>query len=222
MQTSTGLTKRKILSQVNSIYDPLGLASPYTVRAKILMRQLWTSETKFDWDDPISETYAQEWKMFFDDLGEMSKMITKRCIRPVDAVGQPILILFSDGSNNAYGTCAYARWKLSSGGFDTNLILAKNRLAPIKTISIDRIELCGAALSKRIKVFLQEQCRYTFERCYHIVDSQIVHAMIQRESYGFNTFAATRIGEIQEGTNIADWYWTEGKHNIADLLTFGL
>ena len=45
--------------------------------------------------------------------------------------------------------------------------------------------------------------------------------MIQRESYGFNTFAATRIGEIQEGTNIADWYWTEGKHNIADLLTRG-
>lgn len=220
-QTSTGLTKRKILSQVNSIYDPLGLASPYTVRAKILMRQLWTSETKFDWDDPISETYAQEWKMFFDDLGEMSKMTTKRCIRPFDAVGQPILILFSDGSNNAYGTCAYARWKLSSGGFDTNLILAKNRLAPIKTISIDRIELCGAVLSKRIKVFLQEQCRYTFERCYHIVDSQIVHAMIQKESYGFNTFAATRIGEIQEGTNIADWYWTEGKHNIADLLTRG-
>ena len=45
--------------------------------------------------------------------------------------------------------------------------------------------------------------------------------MIQRESYGFNTFAATRIGEIQEGTNIADWYWTEGKHNIADLLMRG-
>ena len=59
------------------------------------MRQLWTSDTKFDWDDPISETYAQEWKMFFDDLGEMQKMTTKRCIRPVDAVGQPILILFT-------------------------------------------------------------------------------------------------------------------------------
>ena len=40
------LTKRMILSQVNSIYDPLGLAGPYTVRAKILMRKLWTHETK--------------------------------------------------------------------------------------------------------------------------------------------------------------------------------
>lgn len=37
---STTITKRMILSQINRIYDPLGLASPVTVRAKILMRQL--------------------------------------------------------------------------------------------------------------------------------------------------------------------------------------
>ena len=42
------LTKRMILSQVNSIYDPLGLAGPFTVRAKIMMRQLWAREVKID------------------------------------------------------------------------------------------------------------------------------------------------------------------------------
>ena len=45
--------------------------------------------------------------------------------------------------------------------------------------------------------------------------------MIQKESYGFNTFAAVRVGEIQEGTNTNDWYWTESEFNIADLLTRG-
>ena len=45
--------------------------------------------------------------------------------------------------------------------------------------------------------------------------------MIQKNSYGFNTFAATRIGEIQEGTNPTDWYWVESEHNIADCLTRG-
>ena len=45
--------------------------------------------------------------------------------------------------------------------------------------------------------------------------------MIQKHSYGFNTFAATRIGEIQEGTNQTDWYWVESKHNIADCITRG-
>ena len=67
------LTKCMILSQVNSIYDPLGLAGPYTVRAKILMRKLWTYETKLDWDDPIPEEYRREWMTFFDDLPEKGK-----------------------------------------------------------------------------------------------------------------------------------------------------
>ena len=88
-------------------------------------------------------------------------------------------------------------------------------------MSIDRIELCGAVLNKRLKVFIEKECRYRFEKIYHIVDFQIVHAMIQKSSYGFNTFAATRIGEIQEGTNPENWYWVESKYNIADCLTRG-
>ena len=56
-------------------------------------------------------------------------------------------------------------------------------------------------LSKRLKAFVEKERRYRFQRTYHIVDSQIVHAMMQKHSYGFNTFAATRIGETQEGTS---------------------
>ena len=48
-----------------------------------------------------------------------------------------------------------------------------------------------------------------------------MHSMIQKESYGFNTFAATRIGEIQQNTNPKEWFWIESKYNIADWLTRG-
>ena len=57
-------TKRPILSQVNSIYDPLGLAGLFTVRAKILLRQLWGMEEKLNWDDPIPDNYTRDWKQF--------------------------------------------------------------------------------------------------------------------------------------------------------------
>lgn len=215
------LTKRIILSQVNSIYDPLGLAGPFTVRAKIMMRQIWASDVKIDWDDPIPEENRRDWIMFFKELFEMDNVKFERCMKPHDAVGDPILIIFSDGSNQAFGACAYVRWELQNGLFESNLILSKNRLAPVKKMSIDRIELCGAIINKRLKVLIQQQCRYQFQRFYHIVDSQIVHAMIQKDSYGFNTFAATRIGEIQEGTNPKDWHWIESEYNIADWLTRG-
>ena len=88
-------------------------------------------------------------------------------------------------------------------------------------MSIDRIELCGAVLNKRLKQLLEKESRYRFAKCFHIVDSQIVHAMVHKESYGFNTFAATRVGEIQSGTNVEDWYWIASQKNIADWLTRG-
>ena len=214
-------TKRIILSQVNSIYDPLGLAGPFTVRAKILLRQLWGMEEKLNWDDPIPDKYTRDWKQFCQDLLEMNDVKFKRCLMPENAIDDPILIIFSDGSSHAYGACAYYRWKLNNGQFKCRLILSKNRLAPIKRLSIDRIELCGAVLNSRLKAFLERHCRYKLQKCYHIVDSQIVHNMIQKESYGFNTFAATRVGEIQQNTNPDDWYWTKSKNNIADPLTRG-
>ncbi|XP_020910817.1 uncharacterized protein LOC110248612 [Exaiptasia diaphana] len=215
------LTKRMILSQVNSMYDPLGLAGPFTVRAKILMRHLWASAEKLDWDDPIPDENKLHWSSFFDELPEMNQVRFERCIKPSDAVCNPVLIIFCDASEDAYGSCAYVRWKRQGGGYACNLIVSKNRLAPIKKLSIDKVELCGAVLSKRLKSFIDKECRYTFEKCYYIVDSQIVHAMIQKSSYGFNTFAATRIGEIQGGTNIEDWYWCQSQYNIADWLTRG-
>ena len=113
-----------ILSQINSMYDPLGLAGPFTVRAKILMRRLWASDEKLDWDDPIPEETKQQWLTFFDDLTEMNNVRFERCMRPPDAVGDPVLIIFSDASNEAYGSCAYARWKQQSGGFASSLIVS--------------------------------------------------------------------------------------------------
>ncbi|XP_068712869.1 uncharacterized protein [Montipora foliosa] len=215
------LTKRIILSQVNSIYDPLGLSGPFTVRAKIMMRQIWASDIKKNWDCPIPEENKRDWIMFFKELHEMDNVKFKRCMKPRDTVRDPILIIFSDGSSQAFGACAFVRWELKGGLFKSSLLLSKNRLAPIKKMSIDRIELCGAIINKRLKVLVQQQCRYHFQKFYHIVDSQIVHAMIQKDSYGFNTFAATCIGEIQEGTDPKDWYWVKCEYNIADWLTRG-
>jgi len=85
---------------VNSIYDPLGLAGPFTVRAKILMRQLWGIEEKLHWDDPIPDKYKRDWTQFCQDLVEMNNVKFKRCLKPKKATAEPILIIFSDGSSN--------------------------------------------------------------------------------------------------------------------------
>ena len=131
---------------MNSIYDPLGLAGPFTVRAKILMRELWGIENKLGWAEAIPERYRQYWKQFSQDMVEMNNIKFKRCVKPKDAANeQSILIIFSDGSSNAFSACAHARWKLNDGQYSFRLILSKNRLALIKKCPL-------------IELYCAEQC----------------------------------------------------------------
>ena len=70
----TIFTKRKILSQINGIYDPLGLAKPFTMKAKLFMRQLWNVEGKsLDWDD-VPSKLKKDWICFFKELFDMERI----------------------------------------------------------------------------------------------------------------------------------------------------
>ena len=211
------LTKRMILSQINRVYDPMGLAGLFTINAKIMMRQLWNGEAKsLGWDDVVLKEHIKEWISFFRNLFCVRQISFARCIKPVDAVGKPSMVVFCDGSNDA---CAYIRWQKADGYYESHLLASKNRITPLKRITIVRSELCGAVMGKRLSVFIKEEMRFEFEKQYFIVDSQIVQSMIQKDSYGFNNFVAVRIGEIQEETSPDDWYWMEGCNNISDLVT---
>ena len=144
----------------------------------------------------------------------------KRCIKPIDGE-QPVLIIFSDGSEQAYGVAAYVRWKTPSG-FIINLIVTKSRIAPLKIIDTVCLELYGAVLNSRLYAFIKEEMESTvFTKVYHIVDSEIVKAMINKESYGFNTFAANRNRKIHKNTAKENWYWIERELNVADITTRG-
>ena len=95
---------------MNSVFDPLGIAGPFAVRAKILMRELWAIENKLEWNDAIPERYKQYWKQFCQDMLETNNIKFKRCVKPKDTVDeQPMLVIFSDGFSNAFSACDYAR-----------------------------------------------------------------------------------------------------------------
>ena len=80
---------------------------------------------------------------------------------------------------------------------------------------------CGATYSARLKDWICVNSDTQFDDHYHFIDSSIVQAMIKKTSYGFNTFAGLRIGEIQQKTNEDKWLHIESSQNIADILTRG-
>ena len=75
---------------------------------------------------------------------------------------------------------------------------SENRIVPIKVVDIVRLELSGAVITKRLRSTLETAKMISFSMVYHIADSEIVKAMINKESYGFSTFAANSIGDIQQ------------------------
>ena len=218
--TTESISKRQILAIVNGIYNPLGLISPFRVRAKIIMRKLWTHKTIY-WDDPIPESLQKEWQTFFKEIHTLKSLSFPRSTKPGNAIEKPDLDLFSDGSKEAYGAVAFTRWQTTDGSYKCRLVTSKNRIAPFKIVDIVRLELSGAATSERLRSTIEAETRLNLNMVYHIVDSKIVKAMINKESYGFSTFAANRIGEIQQSTQPNEWYWIKSSLNIADWLTSG-
>ena len=73
------LTKRKVLAKVNSIFDPLGLITPFTVNAKILMKNLW--KQKLGWDDKLQGLARENFCLFLTEMVEMQDVRFKRCLK---------------------------------------------------------------------------------------------------------------------------------------------
>ena len=219
----TGVTKRSMLSVIMQVFDPLGLLTPITVRLKMMLRRVWSCDPKVGWDDTLPQELQSEWIRLVNELNQAGSIAFGRSITPHGAVGSPVLVVFSDGSLNAYGAVAYARWEVTGGGFVARIIAAKCRMAPLKTLDIVRIELCGAVLSARLRATVEKEMNLRFAKVVHVVDSEIVKAMVHKESYGFNTFAANRIGEIHQSTAAHEWQWVAGKSwcNVADITTRG-
>ena len=218
------LTKRIVLSQLMSLFDSCGLIAPFKMKGAILFRKTWQhSKVKgdvTDWDEPISPDLVPNWLIFFKEVTEISDVHFPRCLK-TESCTKPILITFSDGSDDAFGALVYVRWE-ADGGYIVRLVEAKGKLCPLN-MKGDTVksEMCGAVFASRLSNFVIENSRYEFSKLYHFIDSMTVLGAINKESYGFSTFYANRVGEIRTHTNPENWYWVASDQNPSDIITRG-
>ena len=83
-------------------------------------------------------------------MKKLNEVSFKRCLTPLDAVGVPMLCIFCDASEEAFGACAYVRWQINDGTYDVRFIAAKSRVAPLKRLTIPRLELQAAVMGTRL------------------------------------------------------------------------
>ncbi|XP_076765007.1 uncharacterized protein LOC143432076 [Xylocopa sonorina] len=212
------VTKRFITSEIAKIYDPLGLLGPVIILAKMLLQKIWT--IKIDWDESLPMDLHTEWNQYYKQLPLLNKLVFQR--RTVSRSPTTIEIHgFCDASEKAYGACLYVRTIDEYGHIHVQLLVAKSRVAPLKTQSIPRLELCGALLLTSLLTTTKEALHIKIHRTFMWTDSTIVLHWIRTSPHLLKTFVANRVSEIQSRTDTADWRHISTSENPADLISRG-
>ncbi|CAH1277471.1 TRAF3 [Branchiostoma lanceolatum] len=151
-------TKRGILSTVSSMYDPLGLIAPATLHPKLILQDL--CREKKTWDERIPEKHVKSWQKWEAELPLLSRRFeVDRCVKPV-GFGDPTSVQlhhFADASESGYGTASYIRLENQDGRVHCALLMGKARVAPLKKVTIPRLELNAAVVAVRVDSMLKRE-----------------------------------------------------------------
>ncbi|XP_029054415.2 uncharacterized protein LOC114881732 [Osmia bicornis bicornis] len=212
------ITKRTILSEIAQLFDPLGLVGPIITRAKLLMQHLW--QTQVGWDESLSQELCTQWTGYRKELASLNSLrIPRQAL--VTAKGIE-LHGFSDASERAYGACIYLRSSCEAGRWEVRLLCSKSRVAPLKIISLPRLELCGALLLAQLVQRVRTALRVSFSKERYWCDSTITLAWIRGNSNRWKTFVANRVTQIQLITDLDNWSHIRSHENPADLISQGV
>ncbi|XP_011860178.1 PREDICTED: uncharacterized protein LOC105557529 [Vollenhovia emeryi] len=143
-------TKRLVSSEVAQMLDPLGFASPVVIKAKILLQELWLH--KLQWDDPLPSQLSARWLIIREELTSLARLSIPRWLNTWSD-SQVELHGFSDASQLAMAAVIYISVH-DSNGATFSLVCSKTKVAPLKRLSIPRLELTAALLLSRLMQYV--------------------------------------------------------------------
>ncbi|XP_043231303.1 uncharacterized protein LOC122386295 [Amphibalanus amphitrite] len=214
-------TKRGVLCKVSAIFDPLGIVAPFTVRAKVMMQRLWCLH--LGWDDPLPQLELSTWTEWLKESEKLTEVTVQRCVTPggLETVRRELHV-FCDASEEAFGAVAYLRTTTRDGCHHCRFLMGKSRVAPVKPLSIVRLELQAAVLGARLTDAVVGELSQRPDDIVCWTDSKVVQQYIDNEARRFKTFVANRLAEIHELTRDASWRHVPGRLNPADDASRGL
>mgnify|MGYP000353277823 CR=1 FL=1 len=220
--SSLVLTRRGLLSVVCSLYDPLGFVAPVVLPAKVILQDL--CRKRLEWDDPIPDDERNRWLSWLEDLQRLEQLSVDRCLKP-PSFGKVVSVQlhhFSDASQQGYGAVSYLRFLDDKDAIHCSFVMGKARTAPLKTVTIPRLELSAAVVASRLDKILRKEIDIPVDESVFWTDSTCVISYIQNNDKRFHTFVANRIAIIQDATSPFQWRYVNSEGNPADDTSRGL
>ncbi|XP_055922260.1 uncharacterized protein LOC129953275 [Eupeodes corollae] len=210
-------TKRETLQVLMSIFDPLGFVTCFTIGLKILLQEVWRSG--IDWDGELSEDLYSKWLQWKSLIPSIKAIEIPRCYSRLLVNSENVQIhTFVDAGEHAYAAVCYLRVQRGNE-VSVALVASKSKVAPLKPVSIPRLELQAAVLGIRLSIKVQAVRRLPITSRFWWSDSKTVLKWLRMDPRKFQQFVMFRVGEILEHSNAKEWKWVPSKLNTADLAT---
>ncbi|XP_063540322.1 uncharacterized protein LOC134749332 [Cydia strobilella] len=213
-------TKRKIISDVSRLFDPLGWLAPCVIAAKMFIQRLWLAG--IGWDEEPPSDILQDWLTYRKQLAHLIDFRIPRWLHTHADDTLHELHGFCDASNAAYAAVVYLRVVDSTGNIHVALVTAKTRVSPVKQVSIPRLELCGAVLVTKLLAEVAEVMEIPKPNIKAWTDSTVVLAWLNKHPSSWKTFVANRVSEILNTMDSAQWAHIRTKENPADCASRGM
>ncbi|PFX18796.1 hypothetical protein AWC38_SpisGene16828 [Stylophora pistillata] len=218
LSTPTVEEAKETRKQLTELSDKAGF---YIRKSKLLMQKAWLEAGA--WDDLLPKHHQQEWIKWFRELSDLKLVKIPRCLKdPVAKVVELSIHTFTDASESAYAAAVYARHVYENDDVTVRLIASKFRLAPLKAVSIPRLELLGALIGTRLTMQICSALKISTDEVTYWVDSMNVGYWIRGQSREYKPFIAHRVGEIHECSAPSQWRYVPTNANPADYGTRGL
>ncbi|GFW76966.1 integrase catalytic domain-containing protein [Trichonephila clavipes] len=212
------ITKRSLLSIANHIFDPIGFTAPVTLKPKLILQEIW--KLKLKWDENLPKDILNQVKKWLEQLPILASIKIPRCLNlSSNGIKRLTLHVFCDASKKAYAACVFLRVEYEENVF-MKLIQAKARVAPLKDISIPRLELLACVLGTRLAASVKNDLNLPDVRIYYLTDSMTALAWIQR-SRDRGVFVSNRVKEIRNLSDVSSWEHVPSEKNFADILSRG-
>ncbi|GFV45166.1 integrase catalytic domain-containing protein [Trichonephila clavipes] len=180
-----------------------------------VLQEAW--ELKLKWDDPLPENIQKIFRKWRDEIVYLEKVNIPRY---VEINENSELHLFVDACKSSYGVCVYIR-TVTPLGVKIRLIRAKSRVAPLKTMTIPRLELMDCCIGVRLVHSVYAALYVPDLKIIAWSDSMV--ALWWLKSHGdWSVFVANRIKEINSLVPSQFWRHVAGELNPADLLSRGI
>ncbi|XP_067214141.1 uncharacterized protein [Linepithema humile] len=181
--------------------------------------ELWL--LRCDWDAPLPDTLLPRWSDYVAKLEGLNEIRIPRWTgqHPSDLAYE--IHGFADASSRAYAAVVYLRVLHSLSSFQI-LLVAKTKVAPVKTVSILRLELNAVVLLSRLIKWTLSSLQIPSTSVYGWTDSSITLAWVRQHASNWTTYVANRVSEIQSNLSSGRWNHVPSKDNPADCASRGL